>query len=200
MNCKKVKVKLLEYLVNDLSDEFSQAITTHIKSCPDCQKELEELKKTFHVFDQLPNTELLPEQQQQFLSEVRQKIRRQIQVKPARYRWKWLLPRLIPAAVAASILIFFVMMRMETSDKNSLKQASKIFTSPSLSFSGEFVNDYFKTNSNETALNEELSQFNSNVIEGVESYLSNQLDVNDLVEDMTNEEKTLLVKQIEAIL
>jgi hypothetical protein len=200
MNCKKVQTKLLEYLNNELPDKINQLLENHIKSCPDCQKELEGLKKTMNLFDQLPQVELEPEQQDKFLYEVRQKIRQQTQVRPVRYRWKWLLPRLVPALAAASILVVFVVMRLKSSDKKYAEMAANIFTSPSLSISGEFVYDYFKTNGNGNALNEELSQLSSNVIDEIESYLANQLEVSDMVEDMTDDEKTRLVKKIEEML
>ncbi len=200
MNCKKIQTKLLVYLNNELPDKINQLFENHIKTCPDCQKELEMLKKTMNLFDQLPQVELEPEQQEKFLFEVRQKIRQQIKVKPARYRWKWLLPRLVPALAAASILIVFVVMRLKSSDKNYAEIAVNIFTSPSLSMSGDFVSDYFKTNGNGTALSEELNQLSTNVINEIESYLTNQLEVSDMVEDMTDDEKNQLVKQIEEML
>ena len=200
MNCKKIQSKLLEYSAKELPGELDRAFDTHIKTCSVCQKELEGLKRTMNLFDQLPQIDLQPEQQQQFLSEVRQKIRSLPKVKPVRYRWKWLLPRLIPAAVAASILIFFVTMRLKSSDNKYAEMASNIFTSPSLSLSGEFVSNYFKTNSNETALKEELSQLSPNAVDEIENYLTNQLEVNDLVEDMTEGQKTQLEKKIKEML
>ncbi len=200
MNCKKVQTKLLEYLNNELPDKINQLLENHIKKCPDCRKELEELRKTTDLFNQLPQIELQPEQQEKFLFEVRQKIRQQIKVKPVRYRWKWLLPRLAPALAAASIIFIFVVMRISSSDKKYAEMAANIFSSPSLSISGEFVYDYFKTNGNGTALNEELNQLSTNVIDEIESYLTNQLEVSDMVDDMTDDEKTQLVKQIEEML
>lgn len=200
MNCKKVQTKLLEYLNNELPDKINQLLENHIKTCPDCQKELEGLKKTMNLFDQFPQVELEPEQQEKFLFEVRQKIRKQTQVKPLRYQWKWILPRFVPALAAASILVVFVVMRLKSSDKKYAEMAANIFTSPSLSISGDFVYDYFKTNGNGVILNEELDQFSTNVIDEIESYLTNQLEVSDIVEDMTDDEKNQLVKKIEEML
>jgi len=200
MSCKKIKAKFIEYLTSELPDDLIQSIENHSKFCSICQKELEGLKKTLHLLDQLPQIELPSEEQEKFLSEVRRKIKHQTVVKPVRYQWGWLLPRLIPTAVAASILIFFVTMRLRSSETKPSKSISYIFTSPALSLSGEFVLNYFDTNDDSTALDNALTGLGSNVVNELEDYLIGQEEVGDLITILTDKEKTQLVKQIEEML
>ena len=200
MDCKKIQTKFLEYLTGELPDNLIQSIESHIKTCSICQKELEGLRKTLHLFDQLPQIELQPEQQEKFMSEVRRKIKLQTVVKPVRYRWSWLLPRLAPAIAAASILIFFVTMRLRSSETQQLKSISYIFTSPSLSLSGEFVLNYFEANDDSTALNNALAGLGSNVVDEMEDYLIGQEKVGDLITILTNDEKTQLAQKIKEML
>jgi uncharacterized membrane protein YgcG len=200
MNCKEIQLKLLEYWVGELPDNLNRSIENHMKTCPICQKELEGLKKTMDLFSQLPEIELEPEQQGKFLSEVRNKIRHtQTRPLPQRRMW-WLLPRLVPALAAASILIFFVTMKLKSSDVKQTNLVSKIFTSPSLSLSGEFVLNYFGTNGNGAALNEVLTGFDSTAVDKIEDYLINQTEISDLVKSLTDEEKSQLVQKIEKML
>lgn len=197
MNCKKIQRKLLEYLKGELSGNLLESFESHLKNCPICQKELAELKKTLTLLDQLPIVELKPEQEAKFLTEIHQKIQRQARLRPVPFQWRWLLPRLIPALVAASILIFFVLMKFKASDEKYTELAANIFTVPSQSLSGEFVHDYFKINGNEI---KELSQFDSNLIDKVESYLNDRLEMPDLVEGLTKDEKNEFVKKISEML
>lgn len=199
MDCKKIQAKLLEYLTGELSEAQHRSIALHLKDCPQCQKEFEELKRTVNLFDQLPNIELSFEQQHQFLLEVRSKLRRQAQTKPYPFWRIWLLPRLVPALAAASILIFLIT-QLKPSDSKSMKLASEIFTSPNFSLSGEFVLNYFEGNSNGTALNSALASLGQNFIDEIEDYLINQQDIEDLVDGLTENEKTELVQKIEQML
>ncbi|MFB0509622.1 MAG: hypothetical protein ACETVX_03935, partial [bacterium] len=60
--------------------------------------------------------------------------------------------------------------------------------------------NYFEGNDNGTALNSALASLGQNFIDEIEDYLINQQDIEDLVDGLTDNEKTELVQKIEQML
>ncbi len=198
MNCQRLKTILAEYLLDELSDKLKRSVENHLLTCSACQKELAELKKTLALFEPLPENKLTPEQQTRFLTEIHQKIRRQVQLRPKRYPARWLLPRLVPTLAIATILVWLVTLRIRSKEDNYTKIATEIFAMPTLSLSGEFVVDYLKANS--TMDKGDFSQISSVLTKEIEDYLDSRLELPDLVEGLTQEEKAELVRVINTML
>lgn len=196
MNCKKLQAKLLAYLDRELPENLNHLIENHLKTCPNCQKEFEAIKKTVDLFRQLPEIELKPEQQERFLTEVRNKLHR-IKTQPfPRKEIRWLLPRLVPALAGAIFLILLVVSKYKKSDTEITNQLSNIFLSPSFCLSGKFVSDYFAINEHQNGLREEASRFDSESLAEIERYLNDQMAISDLIQDLTKNELSGLVQEI----
>ncbi len=54
MNCKEIKIHLIDLIDGKLSDPLRKAVEEGLASCPDCQQEYEELKVLFQTFQNQP--------------------------------------------------------------------------------------------------------------------------------------------------
>ncbi|MFY0604568.1 MAG: HEAT repeat domain-containing protein [Flavobacteriaceae bacterium] len=102
MKCKEIQYQLADYLDKQLSNKENTIIESHLKSCDDCQKELNELQQLFNVLAkepiEQPSTKLRANFEQ-FLAEEKASIEPKVVSIHRSENWKSYL------RVAASILI-----------------------------------------------------------------------------------------------
>ena len=61
MKCNDVKQRIKAFLDNELTGQDTEAVSSHIKSCPSCSKEAALLSKTWEILLDLPGTETVPD-------------------------------------------------------------------------------------------------------------------------------------------
>lgn len=57
MNCNEIRDNLSLYIDDELNEEDKRLLEEHLKSCPECSKELEEYKKIIQMLNELPDEE-----------------------------------------------------------------------------------------------------------------------------------------------
>ena len=102
--CQNYHAMLSEFIDNELAPELCAELQKHIEQCVLCKKELNLLKLTSHVVQNMQNPAAPPE----FLSKLRQKIDAEVVVQPGLWRnaTKWLMTH--PSLLAASFTVIFV--------------------------------------------------------------------------------------------
>lgn len=102
--CDKFPAMFNEFIDNELAPESCQDLQQHLEQCPACKKELNLLKLTCHVVQNLPNPSAPPD----FLAKLRNRIDAEVVVKPGLWKsaTRWLMTH--PAMLAASFTVIFV--------------------------------------------------------------------------------------------
>lgn len=103
MKCKKIRKQLIAYLNTKLSSKAMEQIANHLKHCPACNKELNDWKAFWQLLNNFQPVNKLPYAEEDFLTQVRRKIRTQ----PGQPRRNILL-RLLPAFASAIILLAII--------------------------------------------------------------------------------------------
>ena len=108
-DCKEIEELLTPYIDGFLSSEEKAQLEEHLKQCPQCQLELEELQNTVNLLEDLGDEELIPPAA--FRRELRQKLERIAKEEsPSRKNNKFSLSKLqawMPLAAAAILLLVF---------------------------------------------------------------------------------------------
>lgn len=60
MNCKKIRSRFTDYLMEDMDPDFLADLEKHIRSCPDCRAELNRLRSVWRELDAIPKSDPSP--------------------------------------------------------------------------------------------------------------------------------------------
>jgi hypothetical protein len=104
ISCRRVRAALVEYLEGQLRAAEQDMVAAHLKSCPRCAAEQMALKKTLSIMGQRD----IPEPDQQFWMELKQRVRERIREDRVSSRWPSPVPARTwaPAVVVAAVLVF----------------------------------------------------------------------------------------------
>lgn len=96
MNCRRAKSRLVDYLEGTLSQVTAEELEHHLKRCPGCRQEIEELRRLLLLLRPEPVPELDQSSRDAFLPELRGRIKGYT----SRSRgWVW------PISAAAGVLL-----------------------------------------------------------------------------------------------
>jgi anti-sigma factor RsiW len=179
MNCRRTKVLLLECLEQRLPPASAAAVKGHLAACARCRSELESLQRTLALIaeDAVPP---MPVREEVFLQNVRRRIRQ-----PARSASRL---RLVPFFAAAAAIVIAAGIFLSSRHTGQPAEIDSIVTST------DFVtSDLIDQAGEESELVRELD---APSLASIESELTDNADLDDLVEDLTPNQQETLVKEL----
>lgn len=106
MKCRWVRNRLQSYLDNTLNPSERQQVASHLESCPDCQKELNEWQTLFTALNSSSSWQTSP-LPADFTARVMQNIRREPR-RTAQPLWSQLLSQPVLASCAAALVFAII--------------------------------------------------------------------------------------------
>jgi len=194
MACSKFEIKLIGYLNRELSANESKEVEMHIAICESCQKELAELKKFYSLTAQFKPLLNFPHPADEFLSQVRCKIRNLNAPVPKQS----ILPKLIPIfSTAAMILIVVIVFSVNRSRNNTVAieqgLSSLLYDNTT---SASLVYDTLDNTTQDLVNNELINGLSLNELQSVESELVSTNEPADLMSEMSENEKEFFINEI----
>ena len=194
MNCDKIQQKLSAYIDRELSDKENKAIENHIANCILCQKELEELKSVHRLVGQFKPVIQYPYPSEDFLLQVRRKIRNRYTnlSKPK------IFPRLVPIFSAmATVLIIVIGIMMYRSSDNKIKSGQKFFSALNTEqTSATFIYNNLDTEMQDLVTEQVLNDSIFTDLQTLDLTIVSDMETDDLITMLTDNEKELLVQEL----
>ncbi len=194
LNCDKLKNKLSPYLNQELDEKSKSQIELHLMTCPSCMKELEEMKAMFNLLKQFKPVVQFPYPSEDFLLQVRRKIRNRNQQASSRK----LLPRLIPIfATVTAIFIIVVGLRYYRTIETK-KEAEKQFLSvmSSEKISTAYIYDNLATEIQDVVTKQIISDIAATDLQTMESEILSDMETDDLINGLTDNEKEAFINEL----
>jgi len=179
MNCRRTRALLLDYVEQRLPPASAAAARGHLETCARCRAELESLQRTLALIaeDTVPP---MPIREEVFLHNVRRRIRQ-----PARPASRL---RLVPFFAAAAALVIAAGIFL------SLRHTNRPAELDDIAAFGEFgTSDLIDQAGGESEL---VSELDAPSLASIESELTDNADLDDLVEDLTPNQQEALVKEL----
>jgi predicted anti-sigma-YlaC factor YlaD len=105
MKCSQIKRKLTAFLDGETSEEESQLISEHVKSCEHCRKELEELSQVSDVLNTMDEVRVSPF----FITRLKQRIADQKSKRVVRMPFvEWIRRATLPTFATALVFLSFL--------------------------------------------------------------------------------------------
>jgi len=194
MNCKKVIDRLSLFLGNELSEKENQEITLHLEQCQLCQKELSELKATYGLLNQVEPVIKFPHPTDDFLPQVRRKIKSLYAPVPRRR----LLPRLMPI-FAPTLMVLVIVITGYVNHIQQIRRETdeRVFSGlTEEKTSAAFLYDILDTET-QNAINEQaITDIPATDLQGIESELYSGTDVDDILSSLTDDEKESIANEL----
>ncbi len=128
MKCKHIKDKLGAYLDGELNEGSAKSIERHLHSCPDCRKELQELRQLSSCLDSISDTRV----RETWASEVRKAAEREVDAKITPFallRDLGRLPNVAAAMVAVALgVLLGAFMSQSVTANDATQQALSVAT------------------------------------------------------------------------
>ncbi len=112
MNCKPWEDKLDAYADAELPPETMRSLAEHLSACPACTAEMVQIMQQKRVTGAAVKRYTAP-------PELRARIRRQIESKPARLGWRWAMGLVVGAAVVVG-MVLAILLPARTAERNRL--------------------------------------------------------------------------------
>lgn len=107
MKCNEIKNKMMDYIFNGLSEDENKLMITHLKSCPECNTEVENFNSTVKVIKKWPEIE--PKEKMVFVTPKTSWIENVKKIFQSESKssnvWRWT-GRLAVVAIILAVLIF----------------------------------------------------------------------------------------------
>lgn len=105
MNCSRILKKLSAYVDNEVSEQERRVISEHLKTCPRCQAELEQLLQISRSLDTVEHVETPP----YFVPHLKQKLADRQSERGIRFPFiEWIKRATIPAFTAVCIVLALI--------------------------------------------------------------------------------------------
>ncbi len=191
MKCLKIKDLLPEYLKQELSIKDMKRIEIHIQSCKSCQTDLNELKALNEVFSDVQPAVKFPVSEDDFMLQVRRKIRTQNVKSPRRS----ILPRLIPifSAAAMVFIIAIVYHAHSTKSINEQKYLSSVKSEP---INATYAFDNLDTTTQYQVSEMIINEIAPDSLENVELEAASNVSTDELISSLSDKEKETFMQEL----
>jgi hypothetical protein len=193
MKCDKVKSLLSRFVTCELTGKENQQVKEHLAHCAECRQELEMLKTTYQLLSQVKPVVKMAYAADDFLPQVRRKIRNQTDLIPRRK----ILPKLIPAfssiaVVVIGIVVFNNIQINQETKKQAIAESDAMYEETTIS---GYLDD-LDTVSQELVVSQMLEEIPSSDLISLENELITSIDEDDLFSSMDETEQEIFMNQI----
>jgi hypothetical protein len=108
MKCKKVKDRLSQFVVSDLSTSENNMIINHLKTCAACRQELLEFQKLYKLLSEVKITEEVLFSPESFLENFHNRFRRSLELRKSRP----MTLRLLPVGIAVVLILLISIVKI----------------------------------------------------------------------------------------
>ncbi len=194
MNCEKIQEKLSGFLNNELSAKDNQHITQHLKECAECQKELAELKSLNNLIEQFKPAVKYPYPSDDFLVQVRRKVRTRYSDLPK----PGILPRLIPifASFAAVLIIVIGVTLYQNSENTTQNKPRYLSALESENTSTTFIYDNLDSETQDLVTEQIINDTIIDNLSTLDVAITSDADTDALISMLTDDEKEMLVQEM----
>lgn len=177
------------YLTDGLSGKERKEFESHLARCRSCQAEFSELKSLHLLLAQVKPVNKMSGTEDEFVMQVRRKIRNRYDKAPA----KKLLPRLIPVFATAALLLVFVLGGNIYRTRNIIETEKAVGTER---VNTDFVYDNLD-NDMKTLVNEAmLDNFSTSSVKNLESEIISSSETEELINNFSDKEKEDFIKTL----
>ncbi len=184
MDCRKVKERLLEYLEGGLPLRERREIREHLRVCKECNREIESLKRLFSILDR----EDIPEPEEEFWRRLPERV--YIQLNRSQR-----LHRIIIAIAASVVIVIGGLLLFKYTHKEKVTYPISESISPIDTLSDLIVMAKNREEI-ERIVFKEIAPKDLSVLESEEIEES---DIDELIDELSNEEKLLLCEELEKL-
>ena len=191
MKCSKIKDLLPEYLKQELSIEERNQVELHIQSCQSCQNDLNELRAMDNLLNEVQPINGIPVSEDDFVLQVRRKIRNQ-NVKVSR---RSILPKLIPIFSAAAMILIVVIVYHTHTTKNTIEQTylSSVRSEP---INASYALENLDTTAQNQVSDMIVQEMAPDSMEFVEIEVASNISTDELISSMSDNEKQTFMNEL----
>jgi len=193
VKCDKVKSLLSRFVTCELTRKENQQVKEHLAQCAECKQELETLKSTYQLLSQVKPVVKMAYPSEDFLPQVRRKIRNQTGLIPEQK----ILPKLIPAlSSVAMVLIGIVVFNNIRVNQEAAKQAIAVSAAMYEETTIAGYLDELDALSQELVVSQMLEEIPGSDLTSLENELITSIDEDDLFSSMDETEQEIFINQI----
>jgi hypothetical protein len=191
MKCSKIKDLLPEYLKQELSTKDMKQVEKHILACKSCQTDLNELRVIDNLLNNVQPKVLLPVSEDDFVVQVRRKIRTQNAKLPRRS----ILPRLIPIFSAAAMVFILVIVYHSHSTKSVIDQKylSSVKSEP---INATYAFDNLDTTTQNQVSDMIVKEMAPDSLEYIELEVASNISTDELISSLSDNEKESFMQEL----
>jgi hypothetical protein len=194
MYCKKLQEKLTDYINDELPEKDKQVVMQHLNDCAECRKELAELKSLNNLMIQFKPAVKYPYPSDDFLVQVRRKIRTRYSDMPR----PSIIPRLIPVfASFAAVLIIVIGITLYRNSENTIKNEPTYLSAlESENTSATFIYDNLDSETQDLVTEQIINDTVIDNLAALDFTITTSANSEDLIAMLTDEEKEMLVQEM----
>lgn len=191
MKCSKIKDLLPEYLKQELSTKDMKQVEIHIQSCISCQTDLNELRAMDNLLNNVQPKVTLPVSEDDFVVQVRRKIRTQNIKSPRRS----ILPRLIPIFSAAAMVLIIAVIYHSHSTTSMIEQKylSSVRSEP---INASYALENLDTTAQNQVSEMIVKEMAPDSLEFVEMEIASNISTDELISSLSDNEKDLFIDEL----
>jgi len=191
MKCSKIKDLLPEYLKQELSIKDVKQVEMHVQSCISCQADLIELRAMENLLSNVQPKVFLPVSEDDFILQVRRKIRTQ-NIKSPRQS---ILPRLIPIFSAAAMVLIIAIVYHSHSTNNMIEQKylSSVRSEP---INASYALENLDTTAQNQVSEMIVKEMAPDSLEYIELEVASNISTDELISSMSDNEKESFMQEL----
>jgi hypothetical protein len=189
MKCAKVQSLLTLYLDNELSEKQKRELELHLTGCKSCQTEFSQVKSMYQLFAQVKPVNKMSFPDDNFLLQVRRKIRNRYAQAPH----KKFFPRLVPVFATAALLLLFVI-GVNTYRTRQIAETEKAVSGERVST--DFIYDNLDNDTKSLVNDAMLDDISASSAKNLESEIISNTATEELINNFSDNEKEDFIKTL----
>ena len=189
VNCDKIKNQMSIYLNGELSEKEQKEFELHLTDCQSCQAELTQIKSLYNLFAQVKPVNKISLPEDDFLLQVRRKIRNRYTQAPS----KKFFPRLIPVFATAALLLIFVIGANKYRTRQ-IAETEKAVSGQKTSI--DFVYDNLDSDTKSLVNDAMLDDVSASSVKSLESEIISNSETEELINNFSDNEKDDFIKTL----